>query len=214
MTKKGRIIAIAHQKGGVGKTATAFNIAEQLKPDVIIDQDKHHSFTIINSFRPESERMNVITCANDTSLINALKFKEQGKTVLVDCGGFDSDLIRITIASADLVVTPENGDITEVIGLRSFDKVLKSLSERMGKQVKAHVLFCRIHPSKTNFTEELALVSNSDNFVPMNSVIRDRRDVRKALKKGYGVCGDPRFKGSKSAREFKALVDEINQLTA
>lgn len=123
------IIVVAHNKGGVGKTSIALNLAASLKPSLIIDQDLHQGLAIINQLR--YKQLPVVTCETKSELIDALKKSDSNNDVLVDCGGFDSDLNRIAIAAADLVIVPANGDITEKIGLRRFDEMLIQLSEEM-----------------------------------------------------------------------------------
>ena len=46
------IVAVAHNKGGVGKTTTVVQLAGELKPEIIIDLDAHQGIAIINGRRP------------------------------------------------------------------------------------------------------------------------------------------------------------------
>jgi len=48
------IVAVAHNKGGVGKTTTVVQLAGELKPEIIIDLDAHQGIAIINGRRPSN----------------------------------------------------------------------------------------------------------------------------------------------------------------
>ena len=154
------IIVLAHNKGGVGKTTTALNLTEILEPDIVIDQDAHSNLVTLNSFRADNEQLNVLSGLSKNELIAQLQQSEQGKLILVDCGGFDSELNRIAVALSDLVIVPANDDITEVIGLKSFDETLKQISSDMGEPVNGRVLFTRVHQSSKKFEEVENFLNN------------------------------------------------------
>ena len=203
------IISLAHNKGGVGKTTTALNLIPVLKPDVIIDQDAHSGLEVLNQLREQP--FNVITCDNKKELINILKTSEQGKMILIDCGGFDSDLNRIAIAASDLIIVPANDDVTELIGLKSFDKVLADLSKNFKKELTGHVLYTRAHPSRKNFDYIDEYLSKSNYLKRLNSIISHRKTFEIAKRDGLGVVEHKKTKYGDSAKEIKVLAKEISE---
>jgi ATPases involved in chromosome partitioning len=206
------IITIAHNKGGVGKTTLAMNLADGLHPDLIIDQDTHRSLVIINEIRPDQSRHNVATFDTSKELITALRTFDAGKLILIDCGGFDSEMNRISIAAADFLIVPANDDLSELIGLRRFDEIIDEIGTSMGKQIKANVLFNRAHPTRKNFDSAESFISKSKHLRRMNSVICLRRAYPDCLNNGFGVLGRTATKHSAAGVEFEALVNEIKAM--
>ncbi|WP_149983316.1 ParA family protein [Pseudoalteromonas rhizosphaerae] len=203
------IIVLAHDKGGVGKTTTALNLAEILKPDIIIDQDTHNNLVILNQLRDEKDQLNVLSNLNKSELINALSKSAQGQLILVDCGGFDSELNRIAIAASDMTIVPANDDINEVVGLKRFNKTLEQISNDMGEKITGHVMFTRVHPSRKKFTDVESFINNSDNLARLQTVIPTRKWHAMAALDGYGVTNHKKTKYSDAAREVTALATEI-----
>jgi len=206
------IIVLAHNKGGVGKTTTALNLTEILKPDIVIDQDAHSNLVTLNSFRDEGTQFNVKAGLSKSELIEQLKQTEQGKLILVDCGGFDSELNRIAVALSDLVIVPANDDITEVIGLKSFDKTLSEISKEMGTNINGRVLFTRVHPRRKKFDDVESFLNNAEHLSRLNTTIPTRKDYGKAALDGMGVTAHPKTRYSDAARDIKALAEEVSAL--
>lgn len=206
------IIVLAHNKGGVGKTTTALNLTEILKPDIVIDQDAHSNLVTLNGFREPSAQFNVLSGLSKSELIEQLKQSEQGKLILVDCGGFDSELNRIAVALSDLVIVPANDDITEVIGLKSFDKTLKEISAEMGVNINGRVLFTRVHPRRKKFDDVESFLNNSEHLSRLITTLAARKDYPLAAIDGMGVFAHPKTKYSDAAREIKALAIEVSGL--
>lgn len=203
------IITIAHNKGGVGKSTLALNIAEGIKPDLIIDQDTHTSLAIINKLRPEGRQFHVEHSLTKSKLIEHLKRSDDGAVILIDCGGFDSDVNRIAIAAADLLIVPANDDISELIGLQSFDRVLGDIAKNTGSKINAKVLMNRTHPGRSNFTEVNRFLESASNFSRMNSIIARRKHYPDAMAKGMGVLGMVGSSYSDAGLEMKRLIAEI-----
>lgn len=205
------IIAIAHNKGGVGKTTNTLNLAEALKPSFLIDQDVHRPLTAINNLRDEKKRFIVKSFETKADLIDTLK-KSETDLVLADCGGFDSELNRIMIAASDLVIVPANDDLTELIGLQQFDGILSQISEQMEKDIQAKVLFCRTQPGRRNFADVEEFLNHAKHLSRLESVLPRRKTFPSALAKGFGVLGLPNTKYSDAAMEVKSLINEIKEL--
>jgi chromosome partitioning protein len=207
------IITIAHDKGGTGKSLTVLNLLATIKPDIAIDLDTRKDLTLLNNLRA-TKKHNVVSCHNRSELISALRQTDNGKMIIVDCGGFDSELTRIAIGAGDLVITPCNGSVTERNGLKSFSKILAEISKKLSKDITGHVLFNRTEPNQKNFTEIESFVKSSPNLIRLNSVIARRTIIPKTAEQGLGVI---EINGNaatlaKAKADFETLTKEIKEL--
>lgn len=205
------IIATAHSKGGVGKTTTALNLAALLKPDLIIDQDLHKGLSILNAQREQP--YDVVVDHDSKELIRILReSSELNKLVLIDCGGFDSDINRKAIAASDLVIVPANDGPTEVIGLTQFDKTLAQISNEFDVAINAKVLLTRVNPNRKHFWDIEGFVERSKLMSKLTSKLPTRKEYSIAMYEALGVVEHPATKYSVASREVNALACEIREL--
>ena len=205
------IIAIAHEKGGCGKTVTGLNLIPILKPNLIIDLDPLACLTTFNGLR--DKKLNVIWCESNNELLSLLKSNLEGD-ILIDCGGFDSEATRTAIASADVILTPCNGDPSELIGLMRFNKVLEQISINIDEKLTGYVIINRVNPRTKNHSEIEGFVSGANNLKLLKSVIPSRRSVVKATKIGCGIV-EIKSKDDtvlNAQKEFKSLSKEIKDI--
>ena len=204
-------IAIAHEKGGSGKTVTGLNLIPILKPDLIIDLDPLACLTTFNGLR--EKKLNVVWCQNNSELLSQFKSNLESD-ILIDCGGFDSQATRTAMAAADIILTPCNGDPSELIGLMRFNNVLEEISQNTGEGLTGWVLINRVHPLTKDHKEIENFVSGAKNLKLLKSIIPARKAVVRATKIG---CGIVEIKSENKAilnaqKEFRALSKEIKDL--
>jgi len=208
------ILTVAHDKGGTGKSKTCLNLAATLKPDIIVDLDPRNDFTIMNNLRSEKKRFNVARCNSAKELVAILKQSDQGKTILVDCGGFDSELTSIAISAGDIVITPCNGTITERVGLKSFSKILTRQSKKAGRDIKGYVLLNRTEPNKKNFSAIDEFIEAAPNLSRLKTIIPRRNVIPESAESGLSVIEVTGNAATlkKAKIEFKALTKELKEL--
>jgi chromosome partitioning protein len=202
------IITIAHDKGGTGKSLTCLNLLATLKPDIAIDLDTRKDLTMLNNDRPENKRFNVIGCDNVKALISQLKQSDQGKLIIVDCGGFDSELTSIAITAADLVITPCNGTTTERNGLKSFSRILARQSKKANRTIKGYILLNRTDPRRKDFSIIDNFIEGAPNLTRLKSVISSRKIITDSAEFGLSVAEI----NNKSVALANAKI-ELNELT-
>jgi len=208
---KTKIITIAHQKGGVGKSTIAINLAVELSKQfkvTIIDLDYQKSITIFNETRKNNNlpNLNIKHIENQKELIEM--FKTTQGIILVDSGGFDSDLNRIALMGADMIITPLSDNLIEIYGLEVFKKILQDL-QNINKNIKAHILLNNINPKSKKTIKELQnyIEKNNNFFTLLKSIIRRRAIFNKAFETGKSVVEID--KTSKATQETEKLIKEI-----
>jgi len=119
------IITVAHQKGGVGKSTIATNLAVEMKLP-IIDLDSQHSCYLFSLLREEEhgKSLKVFTPQTPEEIKEILK-KLPSDKVVVDSGGYDNDLNRFALLISDVVLTPVSPSQIEVFGLLRFAEIVK-----------------------------------------------------------------------------------------
>ena len=205
------IISIAHTKGGVGKSTIAWNLATQLENKYnveIIDLDFQKTLTYTNEFRDKPFK--VENFDNLKSLNKYIAKDSNDRVSIIDVGGFDSDINRMSIIMSDIVITPVSDSGTELLGLMRFEKVLDEMSKAMNEDIKTTVLINDINPKKTKLDDLIDYIEENRHFTLFNTILRTRADYGKALDRGLGVVEYD--KKSKAAKEFKAFSKEVKEM--
>ena len=106
------LIVVSHQKGGVGKSTIAWNLATHLQNKhrvELVDLDIQKTLTYANEIRKQQPNHKPLIIKNFTSLDDFKKYIHEDsdeRISIVDVGGFDSSMNRLAIVTADLVITP------------------------------------------------------------------------------------------------------------
>jgi len=209
-----KVITIAHQKGGVGKSTIALNIAVEMSKKYklhIIDLDYQKSISIFNENRKEAglSPLDIILVESQEELIDTIDNTEG--IILIDSGGFDSNLNRVAIIGADMVITPLSNNLIEIYGLEAFKKILTELKQ-VKEDIKSNILLNNINPQATKSIEELKeyIEQNSDFFNMLDIVIRRRVDFAKSFELGKSVVEID--KNSKASKELNRLLNNIETI--
>lgn len=209
------IVLYSHQKGGVGKSTLAINHA-YFKNCSIIDLDSQNSSMLFNQLRKMQNRESV-DCYTSNSInefnemIKPFKANKENM-IIIDSGGYDSEINRLALISADIIITPVGASQIELFGLQKFRAILNDASEATGTSVKTHVLINNVDSrSKKKINELQEYISKNKNYFNLlDSIIHSRVDFKNAY--GDGLTVAELDKDSKASQEIESLVQEINKI--
>lgn len=206
------IIDVAHTKGGVGKSTIATNLAVEMDAD-LLDLDTQNSSIGFSRLGPQ-RTINFIRGQDlqqsDLDFLENYK-RSIDKNLIIDSGGYDSDIVRLLLVNSDLIITPVAVSQVELMGLQNFDKVIHAARQITG-DINAYVLFNRV----TRFQKgDLELFKNYiandiKDYKILNTQIGDRKAYKDAFAAGMSVC--ELNKKSLAADEIRHLVSEITEL--
>ena len=201
------IITIAHSKGGVGKSLLAWHLAIGMKVP-IIDLDFQRTLVYTNNLRKANGRqeLKIIQPESPEDFISFVDNWSEEKDIIIDVGGFDSNLNRVALYISDLIITPAVDRVTEMAGLYKFHQIVDELSEKMQMNITASILLNDVSPSAKDFSIMEDLVENLKHFELMDTVVSHRADFYKSMEEGKGVT---EIKKSKAKKEIKELIKEI-----
>lgn len=215
--KKKKIIVFGNQKGGVGKSILAFHCSYYLqkklgKKCVLLDLNmKQLSCIALNTLRELNgfERLNVIAVDNDKELLDKVE-SEEYDYVIIDMGGFDTDINRVAIAIADVLITPLNSKTTEILAIDNFISMLDDINNITGSGIMSNFLINRAHPSTKNFKiiEDICS-ANSNRVVMSQTVIREREVINAALAIGLTVFERGQKEADASINEMENMIKEL-----
>lgn len=206
------IISIAHQKGGVGKSTLAFNLAYYLSDynPILVDLDIQNTISYANTIRSQSAKKFTIHAINSEDKLKELIYSSNNDNlIIIDTGGFDSSLNRLSIIASNLVITPVSDKLFELLGLKKFESILQELSKIKKSTIKASVVLNNISPAVKKLEELHTFVTASPYFEIMKSIIRQRADIVHSSAKGLAVAEFN--KGGKADLEYMNLAKEIKQ---
>ena len=200
----GMIIVVAHTKGGVGKSTISWNIAIALKDRYnieLVDLDFQQTLTYINQYR--SSKIIIRSFINQNDFKRYIGEDNKNKISIIDVGGFDSDMNRISLIVADMIITPLSDSQTEILGLMRFEQIL----EELGDSIKVDILLNNINPQKKKLDDLKEYIRGKNNLELFDTILRSRVDYGKALDMGLGVI---EYKpSSKASEELQGLIEEI-----
>jgi len=214
MRNKGKemIITIAHSKGGVGKSLLAWHLAIAL--DVpIIDLDFQKTLVYTNQLRIANghKSLEIIQPESPEAFAEFMEGWDEDKDIIIDVGGFDSNLNRVAMYISDMIITPAVDRVTEMAGLYKFHQIIEELSKNMDIEIRADILLNDVSPSSKDFTVMEALLEEMPYFSLMETVVAHRADFYKSMEEGKGVS---ELKKGKAKKEIEALITEIKKKEA
>ncbi len=209
------IITIAHTKGGVGKSLISFHLAVAMKA-AVVDLDFQRTIIINNEMRKNNGKtpIAVLQTKSLEDLITLRDHNEKNKNTkeegifIIDVGGFDSDVNRIAIAIADLIIVPANDKTNDIIGLHQFKEIIEEIEEATGIELKPKLLINNVSATTKDFISLNTFIKQNPNFSLLKNILRSRADYYKTLETGTGIT---ELKESKAKKEFKKLIKEIKK---
>lgn len=210
------IVSISHQKGGVGKSTTAWNLATILQNDYIVelvDLDVQRTLTYANELRKQQSDLKPLTIKHVDSPEDLKRYIQEdndNKVSFIDLGGFDSSMNRLSIVMSDLVITPVSDRNFELLGLKTFEKTLIELDDLVEHDIKVKVLLNNINPQKSKLNSLKEYIEKSPHFELLKSILRTRADFDKSVGDGKNVIEYD--EESKASNEMRALALEIKNI--
>lgn len=204
------IITVAHSKGGVGKSLLAWHLAIGLNVP-IVDLDFQKTLVYTNNLRKANghKNLDIIQPESPEAFIELMDNWPENKNIIIDVGGFDSNLNRAAIYISDIIITPAVDRVTEMAGLYKFHQIIEELSTKMKTDIKADILLNDVSPTSRDFSVMIDLVDSLPHFRLMKTIIAHRADFYKTMEEGKGVT---ELEGeSKAKQELKQLIKEIKK---
>jgi chromosome partitioning protein len=209
------IITISHQKGGVGKSTIAFNLAIELSKKFetsLIDLDVQKTLTHANNirFNNDLKALKILDFKNDDDLILFLEKKHDDEIIIIDSGGFDSSLNRVVIIGADIILTPVTDKVFDLLGLQKYEEILEELSLIEKRNIISYVFLNNINPRVKKFDELTKFITKSKNFEILNTILRTRVDFSNSSAEGKSVIEyKPK---SKASIEINSFINELLEI--
>ena len=231
----GRTIAIANQKGGVGKSTTAINLSSCLgemgQKVLTIDMDPQGNTTsgmgveknevenTIYELLLGESKLEVNLAGAEIELIgvedkefilkNAIdQVRDQYDFIIIDCPPSLNMLTINAMTTADTVLVPIQCEYYALEGLSQLMHTIELVQERLNPELEMEGVVFTMYDARTNLS--LQVVENVKDSLDQNiykTIIP--RNVRLAEAPSYGMPINYYDKRSTGAESYRLLADEV-----
>lgn len=207
-----KVISVVNQKGGVGKSTIACNLAVSAVNDgkrtLLIDADPQGSSLAFRAIR-EADDIKAVSITQPTIHKDIGDF-ENFDLVIIDAGGRDNTLFRSAISAAakGILLIPVLPSQYDIWAAEDTFNVLKEL--RVYLDIPAYAVFNQTIQNTTiskEAKETLEEITAENDIKLLETVLFSRVDYKKSISQGQGVS-EYQPKG-KAAEEMNNLYSEI-----
>jgi len=194
----GKIITIAHQKGGVGKSTLALNLALCFKDQLntaLVDADLQGS---IYHLQEDFPGMDIL--GNDK--LQGLRELDYD-LVIVDTPPYLSNTLPDLFQISDYVLVPTKAGFFDVMAIRSTLALIKN-AQTKNPRLKVGVVLNMIKP-RSGITKDILELLESMGTPILQSMVHDRVSITRSSITG-GILNST---DHKAKEEITALAEEI-----
>jgi len=194
-----KIITVAHQKGGVGKTTLALNLAYCFKEGArvaIIDTDPQGS---ISNIKPILEQHGIALIAPQ----DIDKVRNQYDIAVIDTPPYLSTTLPEFFKYSDFVLVPTKASVLDIMAIRATIKLLREAMKEQ-PQLKASIVLNMVK-SRSAITAEIKEILDEYKFPILNTMVSDRVSYTRSPISG-GVFNT---EDDKAKEEILSLTREI-----
>ena len=213
------IYVICNEKGGPGKSSLAQNLAVFLqiekKEDVfLIDGDPQRTTAEWAEERAESGYPSIRFEEKTGNISHALcDLNERYQTIIVDCGGADSKVMRTSLAVADIAITPfrpKRRDLKRAPGMADTLETSKAMNKDL--QVFSVVTQTPVLPNQAYRILNAKSLLESLGLNPLEHIARNLNAWDDAEEDGGSVIEytDDKKAGSDARAIFNELLERAN----
>ena len=193
-----KIITLAHQKGGVGKSTLALNLALCFKDQLsvaLIDSDLQGS---IYHIREEFPELDILAPEKIVDIPNL-----QYNLIIVDTPPYLSNRLNELFTYSDFVLVPTKAGFFDVMAIRSTLALIK-FSQAKNQKLKAGIVLNMLKP-RSGITAEVTDLLTTLGTPLLNTRIYDRVSLaRSSMTAGILKSAD-----QKAIDEITFLAEEI-----
>jgi chromosome partitioning protein len=196
---KMKIITVAHQKGGVGKTTLALNLAACFKDDLrvgLLDTDVQGS---LSGLVDMLEGIELIPFNNDLASLRTV----EKDILIIDTPPYLTNQLPALFEASDFVLVPSKVGFLDVMAVRATIQMLKEVQTRK-KELKAAIVLNMVKP-RTNMNDEIREILKDYDIPVLKTAISDRVSYSRSPIMSGVFAGDD----DKAKAEITALADEI-----
>jgi chromosome partitioning protein len=194
-----KIITVAHQKGGVGKTTLALNLAACFKDDLrvgLLDTDVQGS---LSGLVDMLEGIELIPFNNDLASLRTV----EKDILIIDTPPYLTNQLPALFEASDFVLVPSKVGFLDVMAVRATIQMLKEVQGRK-KDLKAAIVLNMVKP-RTNMNDEIREILKDYDIPVLKTSISDRVSYSRSPIMSGVFAGDD----EKAKTEITALADEI-----
>jgi len=192
-----KIITIAHQKGGVGKSTLAINLAlcfqDQLSV-ALVDTDLQGSLYHIREEFPE-----LAVIADKVTDIEKLDYD----LIIVDTPPYLSNKSPELFQHSDFILVPTKAGFFDVMAIRSTLALIKE-AQRKAPHLKAGIVLNMVKP-RSGITQDVADLLQSMDTTLLKTRVHDRVSIARSSITGGILNGTDR----RAKDEIMALTEEV-----
>ncbi len=193
-----KIITVAHQKGGVGKTTLCLNLAYCFRDDFkvcLLDDDLQGSLTGLKNYLDGIE----LFAQNEISNLH----KISADIAIIDTPPYLTDRLSKLFAISDFVLVPTKVGLLDVMAIRATIAMIQEVQKKK-PNLKAGIVLSMVK-NRTSITEEIKEILRGYQIPLLQSQITDRVSYTRSVVT-QGVMGS---EDEKAKEEMMNLTTEI-----
>lgn len=195
-----KIITLAHQKGGVGKSTLTLNLAYSFKDHVrtgVVDMDVQGT---ISQLKPLIKNLDIITGVNKLSDLQQLPYD----FIFIDTPPYLSADLPALFEMSDLVIIPTKPGIADLMAIRATIAMLQDVHDK-NPNLKKVIVFNMVKTS-SNITAKIKELVDAYEIPVFKRMITDRVSFARSLAIDDGIYG---LEDTKAKEELDELTQEV-----